>query len=187
MSVLRYVDAGPLLLVVVLAGVLSGCVGAPAWRRGQRRRAIAFASRALLCGAVVVVLAVTLTTAGGSSPGVNLVPFAGIGEQLDNVNRELAIANIVGNILMFVPLGLLVVPALGLSFRRASAACLLFSLGIEITQLLLGRSADIDDLMLNGAGGAAGAAVACVIRKHFDRRQAGSRGPRIVQSVATTR
>ncbi len=132
-------------------------------------------------------LAVTLTTAGGSSPGVNLVPFAGIGEQLDNVNRELAIANIVGNILMFVPLGLLVVPALGLSFRRASAACLLFSLGIEITQLLLGRSADIDDLMLNGAGGVAGAAVACVIRKHFDRRQAGSRDPRIVQSVATTR
>ena len=88
--------------------------------------------------------------------------------------------NILGNAFMFVPAGLLAPLALGWGVRRTTLAGLALSVAIEITQLMLGRSADIDDVILNSAGAAAGAAVAVaaavLVRQRSHERQ--TRRPR---------
>ena len=62
---------------------------------------------------------------------------------------------LVGNVLLFLPLGLLM-PVLWRRerLRDALLAGLALSLGIEVVQLVLGRFLDVQDLLLNvlGAG-----------------------------------
>jgi glycopeptide antibiotics resistance protein len=76
----------------------------------------------------------------------------------------LIIDNLLGNILAFIPMGLLV-PAIWPQLRHLWKTLLfgmLFSFGIELTQLsfsilgLMFRSADIDDIILNTVGAIAG-------------------------------
>ncbi|WP_058269869.1 VanZ family protein [Olsenella massiliensis] len=77
---------------------------------------------------------------------VNLVPFASVGMPFYL------------NILMFVPLGVFV-PALSTRFRRIAptlAFGVTFSLLIELSQLVTARVTDIDDLIANTVGTAAG-------------------------------
>ena len=62
--------------------------------------------------------------------------------------------NIVGNILLFLPIGLLT-PLLWPRWRRWGlpvALGLLISLSIEFSQLFIGRGADVDDVWLNTLG-----------------------------------
>jgi glycopeptide antibiotics resistance protein len=73
--------------------------------------------------------------------------------------------NLIGNVVMFVPLGFLSVFGLGLTVSRATGLCAALSVGIETVQLLLGnRWSDIDDVLLNTVGGLTGAlaATACL-------------------------
>ncbi|MEH3075582.1 MAG: VanZ family protein [Quadrisphaera sp.] len=81
------------------------------------------------------------------------MPLASILNQLDIVNRELALANIVGNVLLFTPVGLLLPIALGWRWRRSAVAVVACVVGVELLQLVTGRSADIDDVILNSLGG----------------------------------
>jgi hypothetical protein len=68
-------------------------------------------------------------------------------------------SNIFGNVLVFVPLGLylpMVIPAMR-TFLRTLTAAVLASMTLEALQYLLGTgSTDIDDVWLNGLGGALG-------------------------------
>jgi len=69
-----------------------------------------------------------------------------------------------GNILMFVPLGFF--PALFSSlftFRKAFLAAPFVSLFIECWQLMIGRSFDIDDLILNTCGFLLGRVLLCIL------------------------
>lgn len=68
--------------------------------------------------------------------------------------------NIIGNIVVFIPVGL-IVPLMGDKHKRFKNTFLMgfgVSLVIEITQLLFveGRYMDVDDLILNSMGAAAG-------------------------------
>lgn len=88
---------------------------------------------------------------------INLVPFANISRQF-LVGGGSAVINILGNILMFLPLGLFL-PLLWKRFDSFKAVVLcaaIFSLAIEITQSFSFRSADIDDVILNTSGAIAG-------------------------------
>jgi glycopeptide antibiotics resistance protein len=85
---------------------------------------------------------------------VNLLPLAGIRESLAGGGRAVLV-NLVGNIVAFLPLGLLI--PLARPRARALGRTLLIglglSLGIEIAQWLAGyRVSDIDDIILNGLG-----------------------------------
>lgn len=74
---------------------------------------------------------------------VSLLPFSDI-DSLYNVS---------GNIIMFVPFGFF--PSLlrrGFTWRRALAVGLGITCGIECWQLLVGRTTDIDDIILNTLG-----------------------------------
>ena len=90
----------------------------------------------------------------------NLVPFRTIAEYfgvLRGGNVTLFLVNFAGNILVFVPLGLLP-PLLWRRCRGAWGAALpaLCSLFVELCQIFTGRSVDVDDLILNTLGGLLG-------------------------------
>ncbi|HWP79718.1 MAG TPA: VanZ family protein [Candidatus Acidoferrum sp.] len=73
---------------------------------------------------------------------------------------------LIGNILIFVPLGLLVCLLWrGASLKRAALSGLAVSLVIELCQLPLDRWTDIDDLWLNALGAALGYGVYVLMRR----------------------
>lgn len=162
MSALRYVPFDALALAVVVSVVVAAVASAPALARRDARAALVAASRTLLVGAVLSVVAVTLLGGGGAST-TNLVPGAGVAASLENVNSDLGRLNVAGNVALFVPIGLLAFSGTGLRWLGATAAAAGLSLVVEATQLLVGRSADIDDVILNTLGGAAGAALGLLV------------------------
>lgn len=72
--------------------------------------------------------------------------------------------NLLGNIGLFVPVGFLAALLTGKA-RKGIMFTFFFSLFIESAQYFVGRSTDIDDLMLNTLGGALGALIFFAIRK----------------------
>ncbi len=108
-------------------------------------------------------------TDGGASlfsPGeINLIPFQTFG-QIRYVW--------LGNIVMFLPFGLF--PALlfrGFGWRRALVAGGCITLLIETCQLFIGRTFDVDDLMLNTLGVFCGFLLGGAVRRLFPRFAAG--------------
>lgn len=114
---------------------------------------------ALLIAYLAILADLTLLRFPQSSPEPNLVPMATVLRCWDAGPRSLAV-NVGGNLAAFVPLGLLlplVLPRVAPA-SRAALAGLLLSLAIETLQLGTGRRTfDVDDLILNTAGAAAGA------------------------------
>lgn len=94
---------------------------------------------------------------------MNLVPFTFLTDRYDGW-----VINVVGNILMFVPVGI-VWPVCFKKLDTYGKAVLAgggFSLFIELTQLFFyDRSSDIDDLILNTAGAAIGAAIYFLVKR----------------------
>ena len=95
-------------------------------------------------------------------PWLNLIPLVHLFDLYDGWKL-----NVFGNIAMFIPVGIvwpLCFERLD-SFPKTVLAGGLFSLCIEITQLLFfERCSDIDDIILNTAGAAIGAAVCFGVR-----------------------
>lgn len=85
---------------------------------------------------------------------VNLVPFRTL---LPETADRFSLFNLLGNCLVFVPLGFL--PAMlfrSFSWRRALGTGLCLTVFIELWQLAVGRACDIDDVLLNTLGVLAG-------------------------------
>lgn len=106
-----------------------------------------------------------------SQPNLNFKPFIYTYHQFiislsdpDENNLHAALENIFGNILMFIPIGILL-PMIFVSWRsvkKVTLVCFVFSCLIEFTQFILGkfgtfRTVDIDDVILNTLGGFLGA------------------------------
>jgi hypothetical protein len=162
MTAFRYVPIEAVTLVVLVGLVAAVGVALPGLRRGETTAAGVAAARVLLGGAVLAVLAVTMMSGVGGT-GVNLTPGAGVRSALSNVNRDLGLLNLLGNVVMFVPVGVLAPMATRLRWRGVVLACLTLSVAVESLQLTLGRSLDVDDVLLNTLGGAAGAAMGAVL------------------------
>lgn len=101
--------------------------------------------------------------------GVNLVPFRTILSFVKHFNADLFGVNIVGNIVMFIPWGFGIV--LLWKKNRTPIAILSFSLGltvfIEMCQLFIGRSVDVDDLILNFTGSCMGAGIYFALKRRW--------------------
>lgn len=103
----------------------------------------------------------------GSMPSVdlNLIPFHSITDYIQHFSAGTALEEILGNVVAFIPIGFLV-PILWRKFRapkKILLLSLLVSVGIETVQLIESlavrypvRSVDIDDVILNFAGGVLG-------------------------------
>lgn len=119
-----------------------------------RRRAIWL----LMIGYILFVLDLTWLQFPTPRPGANVVPLRSMIGDWKAGGQELVV-NFLGNIAVFIPIGMM--PALARP-RRAAAwhsavFCLMLSLVIESVQYTSGcRTADVDDIILNTAGGVLG-------------------------------
>ena len=101
----------------------------------------------------------------GSIGHINLIPFRTIAQQFAgeigvNANDIASVAalNLAANVLLFSPLGFFL-PAIWakfISFKRTILAGLCIVVLIETIQIFIGRSPNIDDVILNVTGIAAG-------------------------------
>lgn len=95
---------------------------------------------------------------------INLIPFVYL---LDYDVRAHMIYNVLGNIMMFVPTGI-VLPVLYKrldNFFKVAGTGLLISLAIEILQLpFADRTSDVDDLILNTLGVVIGYVLFVIVR-----------------------
>lgn len=95
---------------------------------------------------------------------MNLIPFS---------PTSGGIIGYIANIIMFMPLGFLL-PLIWKQFKSAwKVTCtgLLFSLAIELSQLLNIRDTDIDDLMMNTIGAFLGWILFCLFEKLFKNKK----------------
>lgn len=89
-----------------------------------------------------------------SGQDINLVPFRSISAFISDGIGTTFFINIIGNIVLFIPLGFFL-PLLWRRWQRFLSvllAGLFFSLTIETIQLFIHRSVDIDDILLNTLG-----------------------------------
>lgn len=102
-----------------------------------------------------------------SMEGINLVPFHTICRIFRYFEWDAFLINIVGNIVMFMPwgFGLPLLWKANQSWGRILPMVLGITLFIEVSQLFIGRSVDVDDLLLNFAGGCLGAAAYFGLRR----------------------
>lgn len=92
---------------------------------------------------------------------INLVPFRTIMTGFRHSSADYMLINIVGNIIMFVPwgFGIAFIWKQNRTIPRILLGALLFPLFIEICQLFIVRSVDVDDLILNFLGSCLGGLV----------------------------
>ncbi len=102
---------------------------------------------------------------------ISFIPFRGIIEMLQGGLTLHTFVNILGNIIMFMPMGFLL-PLLFsnlYSLKKTVAVGFGASLLIEFTQLFLIRATDIDDLILNTLGTMLGYLVFLTFKKLLSR------------------
>jgi glycopeptide antibiotics resistance protein len=96
----------------------------------------------------------------------NLIPFAGILDILSSENARYICQNILGNIVMFIPFGVLLPLLWGsCTFARTVLAGAILSFAIEFTQFFIARGTDIDDLILNTFGTICGYGLYLILRR----------------------
>lgn len=102
-----------------------------------------------------------------SGERINLIPFRTIGTFFRHFIPDVFLVNIVGNILMFMPwgFGLVLLWKRNQSIGRILLLCFLITVLIETVQLFIGRSVDVDDLILNFFGGCMGAVLCMGLKK----------------------
>lgn len=119
---------------------------------------------AIFCVYLVMLVRITLLKSaplynlfaaiGTGVPGLQLLPFASAGQLLKGGMSVWALlGNFLGNVLIFVPMGLLLPGLLKVSYGKALCYGLGTSLFIEAMQYFLSAGvADVDDVLLNLAG-----------------------------------
>ncbi|MGN6574716.1 MAG: VanZ family protein [Nocardioides sp.] len=167
-DVWRYSPIGP--IPTLIAGSIGlALVVYVTWVRSARSQTM---TRALLAACMLVILAATNRgSIGNVDGGFSWRLGDSILSELTNINRELGLLNVLGNVVMFVPVGwlaALLVRRRGLVVGALTAAG--FSAAVEIWQSLSGSFGDIDDVVLNSVGGLVGAALAVTIRTASMRR-----------------
>lgn len=103
---------------------------------------------------------------------LNLIPFKFIVGTWE-MGAQGQITQSIANILMFMPLGFILPIAVqkARTWRKVLVCVMGFSFFIEFVQFFIGRSADIDDLMLNTLGGMLGYFIFTFLSKLFkDKR-----------------
>lgn len=99
----------------------------------------------------------------------NLIPFKILAETYMEVfvkgNVTYFLINILGNIILFMPFGLVIPLLWKVSCKRTIMIGFCISLCIEVSQLFMARVTDIDDLILNTTGVLLGVAVYSLLKR----------------------
>ena len=102
-----------------------------------------------------------------SLQGIYLKPFTTIGKQISELPSDDSLTQLLGNTVLFAPWGFFL-PLLWRRFRRflpIAAMCMGLTCCIEFTQLFIGRTVDVDDLILNFLGSMCGAGLWRITRR----------------------
>ncbi len=143
----------PMLVVFIVAIVLIRFF----YLRNHRERFCLYKELSYLISIIYIWLLFEILTMTeiNSSGGVNIIPFSEImrykfGTQMFNYN-------VFGNILIFLPFGYLIgVYVNPKKIWPIIITTLMTSIAVEFVQLQIGRSFDIDDIILNLIGGVGG-------------------------------
>ncbi len=109
----------------------------------------------LLCFITYILLLFELVTSREYVGGMNLVPFREMFRY--PIGSSEFYSQVVGNIILFMPFGFFATYYTKINkIRNISFITFLVSLTIEIVQRFIGRTFDIDDIILNVLGGIAG-------------------------------
>ncbi|MGN0514368.1 MAG: VanZ family protein [Lachnospiraceae bacterium] len=102
---------------------------------------------------------------------LNLKPFIWVREVYDMGIKKMY-EQLILNVGMFIPYGLLLPMAIknARNFRTVSLIVLFSTIGIEVIQYFMGRSADIDDVIMNFLGGIIGYLLFIIINKLFKNK-----------------
>lgn len=163
--------------ILITLIVISIIVYINSQRKNKERTSLYNAGIILLSVVMVIIFSLTgLSPISGFNikiriDEISFIPFRGIIEMLKGGLTLHTIINILGNIIMFMPMGFLL-PLLFSnldSLKKTVAIGFGTSLLIEFTQLFLLRSTDIDDLILNTLGTMLGYLVFLAFKKLLPR------------------
>ncbi len=103
---------------------------------------------------------------------INVIPFDWVREPWEMGTSKM-ITQLISNIIMFVPIGFFIpiVFAKARSFLKTALWIFVFTFFIEAFQYFTGRSADIDDIILNLSGGMLGHALFTLLSRCFQRKR----------------
>lgn len=106
-----------------------------------------------------------------NNDGISLAPFRSIYRYFSHFELDIFLVNIGGNVLMFIPwgIGLTMLYKKNHSFPWIVTLCFALPVFIETSQLFIGRQVDIDDWILNTAGGLLGVWIYRLFRRHFPK------------------
>ena len=128
----------------------------------------------LFCLYIGLVLWITLIDRRIGVRRSNLTPFWEYANVLNNVQRSYFIGQIIGNILLLMPLGFLIsfLPKLqGVKWKSVLLSALCFSLFIELTQFITGRGLmEFDDVFNNTVGAVLGYGLCKIVNSFFNRQ-----------------
>lgn len=161
-------------IAIIVAGIAYCIVFALAKKKRKRPSFLKIVTEYILVGWLVMFLYVTQVMSFGQGMGemINLIPLSPFFTAVEyGLNNAGLITQILLNILLTVPLGLLlpiVFPKRFDTFLPVFRLSLAVSVLTELTQLLTGRSADIDDVIANTLGGLIGLALYIIGKSAYD-------------------
>lgn len=102
---------------------------------------------------------------------LNLKPFIWVQEGYEMGTKKM-MEQLILNVGMFIPFGLLLPMAIKNTrhLRTVSLIVISSTIGIEVIQYFMGRSADIDDVIMNFLGGLIGYLLFTVLNKRFKNK-----------------
>lgn len=111
-----------------------------------------------------------VTTSDFESYSNNFIPFKEIARY--KITSVLFYRNVIGNIALFIPFGYLITDMIKDSIKKMNMfitiiTCMLTSISIEVIQMFIGRSFDIDDIILNFIGGMIGYTLYRILHKIY--------------------
>lgn len=122
----------------------------------NKQKIVLYKEITMFCFIIYILLLYYIVTFQDNSYGTNnLVPFKEIFRY--NINSKLFFKNVIGNILLFIPFGIFVSYYIkNKTFFPVLSLSLIVSCAIEYIQSVIGRTVDIDDVILNTIGGTLG-------------------------------
>lgn len=162
-----------LISLVIMAAILA---------LGSRRRNGKLVSLNSFCILTFTFFCVIILSLTGVSPisgfdvkgfgeGANFIPFVGMIDMLKDGISRYAIVNILGNVLMFAPVGFFA-PILYQKYNSLGKTALVgasISLLVEFSQMFLARGTDTDDVILNTLGAVLGYGLFKLYRLFFPK------------------
>lgn len=122
----------------------------------NRKKIILHKELIMLIFIIYILLLYYIVTFQDSNYGTNnFIPFKEMFRY--NITSPLFFKNVIGNVVLFIPLGLFVTLYIkNKTFILTLILSIIISLSIEFIQSMIGRTMDIDDVILNATGGILG-------------------------------